>query len=343
MDMNGIVARIEELCAIESPTGMTMAAADYVAGVLDALGVKNWMTRKGNVVAELGGEGAPLALCAHVDTLGLMVSAIKPNGRLKFSHIGGISDNSIENENVIIHTRDGRAYEGTVQSIYASRHVFAGRDQCARDTDNMEIVIDEITHSAEETRALGIMNGDFVTLDPRTRVTESGFIKSRHLDDKACAALLLEFAARVKRGETKLGRKVYLMFSVYEEVSHGASAGLPADVEDVLIVDMGCVGGDLEGDETRVSIDAKDAGGPYNYQMTTRLIELAKQHELEFAVDVFTSYSSDAATALRAGYDVRHALIGPGVFASHGYERTHVRALESTFRLIEAYASECPL
>ena len=156
------------------------------------------------VIRTVGGEGALLALCAHVDTLGLMVSAIKPNGRLKFSHIGGISDNSIENENVIIHTRDGRAYEGTVQSIYASRHVFAGRDQCARDTDNMEIVIDEITHSAEETRALGIMNGDFVTLDPRTRVTESGFIKSRHLDDKACAALLLEFAAR-KRPDLAFG------------------------------------------------------------------------------------------------------------------------------------------
>ena len=340
MDMNGVIERIKELCAIESPTGMAGAAADYVEAELEKLGVTHWRTHKGNVVACLGGEGAPIALCAHVDTLGLMVSAIKPTGRLKFSHIGGISDNSIENENVRIHTRDGRVYEGTVQSIYASRHVFAGKDQCARDTDNMEIVIDEVVHSAEDVRALGIMNGNFVTLDPRTRVTGSGYIKSRHLDDKACSALLIELAARVKRGEFTPARKTYIMFSVYEEVLHGASSGLPEDVEDLLIVDMGCVGGDLEGDETRVSIDAKDAGGPYNYEMTTRLIELAQKNGLDFAVDVFNSYTSDAATALRGGRDIRHALIGPGVFASHGYERTHVRALEGTLRLMEAYLGD---
>lgn len=342
MGMNDVVERIKELCAIESPTGMAKAATDYVEAELGKLGVEHWRTHKGNVVACLGGEGAPIALCAHVDTLGLMVSAIKPNGRLKFTHIGGMSDNAVENENVHIHTRDGRVYDGTVQCIYASRHVFSDRDQCARNTENMEIVIDEVVHSAEEVRALGIMNGNFVTLDPRTRVTGSGYIKSRHLDDKACAALLIELAARVKRGEFTPARKTYIMFTVYEEVLHGASAGLPEDVEDMLVLDMGCVGGDLEGDETRVSIDAKDASGPYNYEMTTRLIELAQANGLDFAVDVFFSYSSDAVTALRGGRDIRHALIGPGVFASHGYERTHVRALEGTLRLAEAYLAEKP-
>lgn len=342
-DMNSVTQRIRELCAIESPTGMTMEASEYVARVLGEMGVECTRTRKGSVVACLGGEGAPIALCAHLDTLGLMVSSIKPTGRLKFSHIGGLSDNSVENENVRIHTRDGRVYDGTVQCIYASQHIFSDRNQCARNLDNMEIVIDEEVRSADDVRKLGICNGDFVTLDPRTRVTDSGYIKSRHLDDKASAALLIELAARVKAGLFTPARKTYIMFSVYEEVGHGASAGLPEDVVDLLAVDMGCVGGDMDGDETRVSIAAKDSGGPYEYTMTTRLIELAREKNLDFAIDVFTAYGSDAATALRAGRDIRYALIGPGVFASHGYERTHVKGLANTMELIEAYISETSL
>ena len=340
MDTNRVVDWIRALCAIESPTGMANAAADYVEAELTALGYEPWRTRKGNVLVCLGGEGAPIALCSHVDTLGLMVSAIKPNGRLKYSHIGGFSEHTVETENVRVHTRDGRVYDGTVQCVNASRHIFGDKCDIERNPDTIEIVLDEITHSAEETRALGIMNGDFVTLDPRTRVTQSGFIKSRHLDDKACVALLMELARRVKIGQFTPARKVYLVFTTYEEVLHGASAGLPDDVVDFLAVDMGCVGGDLMGDETRVSIDAKDGSGPCDYAITTRLIELAREHGLDYAVDVFNSYSSDAITALRAGRDLRHAVIGPGVFASHGYERTHIRGLEQTYALIEAFLGD---
>lgn len=342
MNTNRVVDWVRRLCAIESPTGMARAAADYVADELRRMGCEPWRTRKGNVLVCLGGEGAPVALCAHVDTLGLMVSAIKPNGRIKFSHIGGFSEHAIETENVRVHTRDGRVYEGTVQCVNASRHIFGDKCDIERNPDTVEIVLDEITRSREETLALGIMNGDFVTLDPRTRVTESGFIKSRHLDDKACAAVLLELAQGAMAGEIKLERKAYLMFTTYEEVLHGASAGLPEDVEDFLAVDMGCVGSDLMGDETRVSIDAKDASGPCDYDMTTRLIQLARERGIDCAVDVFNSYSSDAITALRAGRDLRHAVVGPGVFASHGYERTHVRGLEQTYALIKAYLEDRP-
>ncbi len=332
--------QIQALLAIPSPTGYTQAVSDYLMKTLSDMGFHPEKTRKGTVICELGGEGHPLLVSAHVDTLGAMVRSVKSNGRLAYTQIGGWQDATVETENCTIHTRDGRSYSGTVQSNYASQHVFAGMGSKPRDDKNMEIVIDEIVRSADDVKKLGIAPGCFISWDPRIVLTESGYLKSRHLDDKASSGILLALAKSVQEGRVKLARRVALMFTVYEEVGHGAAAIAPEGIEDMLAVDMGCVGDDLECDETMVSICCKDSSGPYNYDMTNRLIELAAQNNLHYAADIYPYYGSDASTAVRAGLEARHALIGPGVFASHGYERTHAEGVDNTLRLLCAYVQD---
>jgi putative aminopeptidase FrvX len=334
------VSYIETLCRIPSPTGFTAQAEKYLMDTLKGMGYAPVHTPKGTVVCDLGGQGEPLLLAAHVDTLGLMVRSIKSTGRLRYTLIGGYNDNAIENETVLIHTREGKVYSGTVQSTKASMHVFGDTTEVKRSNETLEIVVDELANSEQAVRDLGIAPGDYISLDPRTIVTESGYIKSRHLDDKASSGILLSLARMVKEKEVTLKRHVHLMFTVYEEVGHGASAYLPRELKDMIAVDMGCVGDDLNCDETMVSICAKDSAGPYNYELTGELIELAKEKGLKYAVDIYPRYSSDTATALRAGLEARHALIGTGVFASHGYERTHKQGVENTLKLLAAYVAK---
>ena len=209
--------------------------------------------------------------------------------------------------------------------------------ETVRTYDNTEVVIDEDVKTKEDTLALGITNGCFVCFDPRTVITESGYIKSRYLDDKLAAAILFALAKKVREGELQLKRKVYLFLTTYEEVGHGGKGGLPEDAEEILAVDMGCVGDGLEGSERKVSVCAKDAHGPYDFGVTDELVRLAEENGLQYAVDVYLNYSSDAQAAIAAGYDLKHALIGPGVYASHGYERSHVEGAENTLQLLEAY------
>lgn len=329
-----LIEQLKALTAIPSPTGMTRGATDYLLAELTRLGYKPERTPKGAVICRLGGSGHPLLLSAHVDTLGAMVRAVKSNGALRYTQIGGYNDNAIENENVLIHTRGGKTYSGTVQSTRASRHVWGDTTGVARSDETLEVVVDEDVHSRAETEALGISAGDFISFDPRTVVTENGYIKSRHLDDKASSAVLLALAREAAEGRVRLGRSVTLLFTVYEEVGHGASPLYKEEIEDLLAVDMGCVGDDLTCRETQVSICAKDSAGPYDYDFTTELINRAKRLGLDYAVDVYPRYSSDTATALRAGLDARYALCGQGVFASHGYERTHVRGMMNTLALV---------
>ncbi len=335
-----LIEQLKALTSRPSPTGMTRAATDYLLEELTRLGFQPERTRKGAVICTLGGEGHPLLLSAHVDTLGAIVRSVKPNGALRYTQVGGYSDNAIENENVLIHTRGGKTYSGTVQSIYASRHVWGDKSAEARTPDTLEIIVDEKTWSKAETEALGIAAGDFVSFDPRTVVTDSGFVKSRHLDDKASSAVLLALASSVSEGETKLSRSVTLLFTVFEEVGHGASTMYNLPFEDMLAVDMGCVGDDLNCHEDMVSICAKDSSGPFDYDFTNELIAHAKRLKLPYAVDIYPRYSSDAATARAAGLDARFALCGQGVFASHGYERTHIDGIMATYQLVSAVAGE---
>ena len=340
LNTNYAVEQTMKLLSIDSPTGYTLNVTDHLLATLSAMGFAPERTHKGAVRCCLGGEGRPLALAAHVDTLGLMVRTIKADGHLAFTRLGGPAFNAVETENVTVVTREGKRYTGVIQLRNASTHVNRGMDEEKRDENTLEILLDENVATKAEVEALGVSVGDVVCLDPRSRVTESGYIRSRFLDDKLSAGMLLALAKGVADGEVKLARKTTIFFSVYEEVGHGASNGLPSDTEDLLVVDMGCVGDSLTCTEQQVSICAKDSNGPYDYTMTSELIELSKQNGIDYAVDVYPAYGSDAGTALKSGMDIRYALIGAGVYASHGYERSHVKGVENSLRLIEAYVEK---
>lgn len=329
----------QALLAIDSPSGYGREVTDYLLKELSTLGVDAHRTVKGGVIADLGGKAADdgILLEAHCDTLGAMVARIKPNGRLQMTNIGGMKPANAEAENVRIITKAGGIYEGTCQLVDASVHVNGDYDKTERSWETVEILIDEPVKTEEDVKKLGIMPGDYVCFEPRTRVTASGYIKSRFLDDKLSAAILLGYAKYLKEEHVVLERRVYEHFTIYEEVGHGGSASVPEGVTEAWSVDMGCVGDGLQCTEHEVSICAKDSGGPYNYDVVCRMVELAKAEGLGFAVDVYPHYGSDVEATLRAGHDIRHGLIGPGVYASHGYERSHRDGVENTFRLIRAY------
>ncbi|MBX3729609.1 MAG: M42 family metallopeptidase [Candidatus Sumerlaeia bacterium] len=328
------------LCAIPSPTGYTEQARQWLDSEFRALGFPTESTRRGALRVDLGGDGHPLVIASHIDTLGAMVRAVTPQGRLRVTNIGGLAYTAIDTENCTVHTRDGRTYSGVVQMPEASAHVFRETNKKERTDETLLVFLDEKVASPADVEVLGIRPGDFVCFDPRTRLTASGFLKSRHIDDKACVGLLLALAREIAAGRVRPARKTWALFTAWEEVGHGAAHGAPREIEDFLVLDMGCVGDDLQGSEFKVSICAKDGSGPFDYSLTSRLVALAQREQLDFAVDIFPFYTSDAAVALRAAYDVRHGLIGPGVFASHGYERTHRDALANTYRLLAAYVQD---
>ena len=334
------VGKAVELLAIDSPTGFTDKAAAWVLDAFASLGFAAEKTAKGGVLIDLGGEDAGegnLLLQAHMDTLGAMVAEIKPNGCLRVTNLGGMRAENGETENVRVYTRSGRVYEGTLQLCNASVHVNGEYAKTNRTFDTTEILLDEAVTNEEQTRALGIENGDIVCFDPRTRVTASGYIKSRFLDDKLSVGILLGFAKYLRDEKKTLPRHTYIHVTVYEEVGHGGAATVPAGVTEVISVDMGCVGDGLRCTERQVSICAKDSGGPYCYETVGRLIDAAKRENADYAVDVYPYYGSDVEDTLRAGHDIRHGLIGSGVYASHGYERSHTDGVLNTLRTIKGY------
>ena len=333
---------VEQTCAllaIDSPSGFTRRAAEYAMEQFRALGFDPTLTRKGGVLVCLNPdlpENGALLLEAHLDTLGGMVTQICGN-RLKLTNLGGMNPNNGEAENVRIYTRDGKVYTGTFQMHNASVHVNGDYSSAKRSYDAMEVVIDEEVSSPDEVLALGIQPGDIVCFDPRTVVTPSGYIKSRFLDDKLSVGILMALAKRMADGELKPNRRVWVHVTVFEEVGHGGSSSVPAGITDAISVDMGCVGDGLGCKETQVSICAKDSGGPYHYEVVSALMEAAKTGGADYAVDIYPYYGSDVEATLRAGHDLRHGLIGPGVYASHGYERSHRKGVEATLKLLDAY------
>ena len=331
--------KAKELLSIDSPTGFTDRAADWVQNAFTDLGFEARRTVKGGVLVDFGGEKGQdgLILMAHTDTLGGMVAEVKANGRLRIVPLGGLSPQNIETENVRVYTRDGRVIEGTCQLINASTHVNGKFGSEPRSFDTLEIVLDEPVTTAEEARGFGIETGDPVCFEPRTRVTASGYIKSRFLDDKLSVGILLGLGKYLKDTGAKLSRPVYAHITVYEEVGHGASASIPEGVTEALSVDMGCVGEGLRCTERQVSICAKDSGGPYSYDMVGKLIAAAKKEGADYAVDIYPHYGSDVEASLKGGFDIRHGLIGPGVYASHGYERSHLDGVCNTLKLLKGF------
>ncbi len=328
-----------QLLAIDSPTGFTDRAAKWVQAAFSRLGFDAKITAKGGVLVDLGGkdDADGLLLSAHCDTLGGMVAQIKSSGRLRLTPLGGMSANNGEAENVRIYTRQGKVIEGTLQLCNASAHVNKDYDTTSRNFDTTEVVLDEPVRSSEDAEKLGIQVGDPVCFDPRTHRTESGYLKSRFLDDKLSVGILLAFAKYVADEAIPLSRRTYIHITVYEEVGHGGSGSVPAGVTEAIAVDMGCVGDGLSCTERQVSICVKDSGGPYSYQVVGKLIEAAKAQSADYALDVYPRYGSDVEATLHAGFDLRHGLIGPGVYASHGYERSHIDGVYNTLKVLCGY------
>ncbi len=341
LDADFLQAFLTDLLNTPSPTGFAHRAIDLTYRTLQAVVPEADLrvTPKGALVArwEVPTAGAPRALTAHVDTLGAVVKEIKPNGRLKLSRIGGFPWNFVEGEGVWVHPVEGEPVPGTLLLTAASVHVYGKEAYDApRDDEHMEVRLDAVVHSAEDVAALGVGVGDFVSFEPRVR-WQNGFVRSRHLDDKAAVACVVAAAKALHDAGLQPARTTYLHISNYEEVGHGAAAGLPAEVAELLSVDMAAVGKGQTSDEFHATLCVKDSSGPYHYGLTRQLRCLAEENGIPYKVDVYPHYGSDGEAAWRAGLDAAVALIGPGVDASHNYERTHMDALRATTRWLLAY------
>ena len=335
------IKELEAELNIDSVTGQYHELSDYLVKEIEALGFKTTLLHKGGIIVDLGGKGNPLLVTAHGDTIGLMVRHINPDGTLKVCKVGGLYAYHSERENVRIQTRDGRIYTGCVQRKNASVHVTEdelNKEVPSFDTNSV-VVLDNDVNSAEDVRALGIEVGDYIALDPRFVYT-NGFIKSHYIDDKALLALCMELLRDIHDKKVKLSRKVYLYVSFYEEIGHGGSF-IPEDVKDFLALDIACIGPEQTSSEHKVTLFCKDSRFPYNKDMTDELETAAKKAKADYVLDIFTPhYGTDADPALTAGYDIRHAAIGPGTRASHGYERTHIDALKNVYLVLTEYVSK---
>ena len=325
------------LLAVDSPSGFTHNAVETAEHMARLAGYETRRTNKGNLIIDVPGRegGKEIGLCAHIDTLGLMVRSLTGDGMLKITKVGGPLLPTLDGEYCRIYTRGGTVYTGTILSLSPAVHVFEDAATRPREEKELAVRIDEKVRSREDVEALGIAPGDFVCFDPKTEVTDSGFLKSRFIDDKGSAACLLTLLALAAEQGLRPRYHTQVCLTVHEEVGHGG-ATLPV-VDELLAVDMGCVGDDLSCTEYQVSICAKDSNGPYDYGMVSRLVELARDNGVDYAVDIYPRYGSDVAVAWCAGMDARGALIGPGVHASHGMERTHFDGMKATIDLVGLY------
>lgn len=336
-----ILDTAKEILEFNSPTGYCFEIMDKIKNISEKFGYKFETTNKGCGIITIEGKSNEkvIALSAHVDTLGAMVRSITAEGKLKFTLLGGPIVPTLDGEYCTIRTREGKLYSGTFLSTSPAAHVFEDSSSKTRDPKNMEVRIDENVKSKEDTQNLGICPGDFIFIDPKTTITESGFIKSRFIDDKGSVSCLMGLLELFNRERIIPSFTTKILISTYEEVGHGASY-IPSDITEMIAVDMGCIGDDLSCTEYDVSICAKDSGGPYDYNMVTELVNLSKENEIKYAVDIYPMYGSDVGAALRGGNNIRGALIGPGVHASHGMERTHYSAFENTVKLLYLYLTK---
>lgn len=335
------VSLLKQLVEIPSPSGYTKEIMEFMENILKGLQVTYTRTNKGALIATIKGEDDTKhrLLTAHTDTLGAMVKEVKSSGRLKLTMVGGFNWNAVEGEYCTIHTASGKKIRGTILMHQTTVHVYKNASGLPRDEQNIEVRVDEKVTNAEETRNLGIEVGDFVSFDPRFEETETGFIKSRHLDDKASTALLLQLIKSLQENNVVLPHTTHFYISNNEEIGYGGNSNIPKQTVEYIAVDMGAIGDGQSSDEYTVSICAKDSSGPYHYELTRQLVDLAKQGNIDYKLDIYPFYGSDASAAIRAGFDVKHALFGPGIEASHAYERTHIDSLKNTAELLYAYVN----
>lgn len=333
------IALLKKLVETPSPSGYTKDVMKIVAEEFERMGVTYRKTNKGALIATVEGEDARKhrLLTAHVDTLGAMVKEVKSNGRLKLTMVGGFNWNAVEGEYCEIHTASGKKVSGTILMHQTTVHVYKNAGTAERSADNIEVRIDEKVLNAEDTRKLGIEVGDFVSFNPRFEALDNGFIKSRHLDDKASTALLINLVRMIQEEKIRLPHTTHFYISNNEEIGYGGNSNIPVETVEYIAVDMGAIGDGQTSDEYTVSICAKDSSGPYHYELTQHLVALAKGQEIPYKLDIYPYYGSDASAAIRAGFDVKHALFGPGIESSHALERTHVDSLEAASNLLYAY------
>jgi len=344
MDEKYLLEVLGGLCNTPSPTGFTDQAMTFVEKELEKLGIPTARAKKGSLMAFVDGKTPcyKKVIAAHTDTLGAMVRSIKSDGKLGITALGGYMASSVECENVVVHS-DKKDYSGALYTTKPSVHVHGSEAKSLeRNLDNMELVLDEKVKDEDGVKALGIRVGDFVSFESRFRATENGFVKSRHLDDKGGVSVILAALKKVaedmkEAGGAVLEEGVQILITGHEEMGYGASSNLPEEAVEMLCVDMGTPGPDQETDEYTVSICAKDSGMPYDLQMRRKLIHLCEENEIEYRIDTYNFYNSDGKASLAAGYDLRVGLIGPGIFASHSYERTHKDSLMHSARLVYEY------
>lgn len=342
IDMKYVSDFMVEILNIPSPGGDTEVCNKRIAKEFEAFGVKVSKTKKGALIGTIEGENnsEQKTISAHIDTLGAMVKEIKANGRVKLSNIGGYAWNSIEGDNVIIKTMSGKEYTGVALPDKASIHVHSDVvREMARTEESMEVRIDEDVYTKEDTLKLGIRVGDFVYFDARPIITPSGFIKARHLDDKACVAAVFGVCKYLKDNNIKPKYTINFYISNYEEIGHGVSV-IPEGTTELLALDIGTVGEAHTSDEHSVTILAKDSRTPYDFGFRKKLVQLAEKDGINYKVDVHYRYGSDASIAALQGFDVNFACIGPGVDATHHYERTHMDAIENNIKLLISYITE---
>ena len=332
---------IPQIFLTDSPSGYDFKVNEVIINILTKLGYEYEILNKNTIVVKVLGHdnSKVVATSAHADTLGLMVRSINSDGTLNVTNVGGPLAPTLDGEYCKIQTRFDGQYTGTILSKSPSVHVYPDSKSMPRDFDHLVVRIDEVVKNKEDVLKLGVNNGDYVFIDPKTTITKSGFLKSRFIDDKASVCLILALLKELKEKGEKPHYMTYFYFVHQEEVGHGASA-LAKEISEFVTVDMGCVGLDLAGNEYAVSIAAKDSGGPYSYELTSKLIKLAKDNKINYVVDIFPFYGSDVGAAWRAGVDCQGALIGPGVQASHGMERTHLDAIKETMRLMYLYLTK---
>jgi putative aminopeptidase FrvX len=333
---------LQKICTTPSPSGYTANVMKLIEAEFNKMGMEVSYNNKGGLITYFKGKNqtALKAIAAHADTLGAMVKEVKLNGRLAITTVGGYMAQSIECENCTIHTSSGKTYTGTFYTTMPSIHVHKEARTLERTIEGLEVVIDEKVFSDKDAAALGIEVGDFISFDSRFRITDSGYVKTRHLDDKASVAIILGACKYMKENNLMPENDIQIFITSHEEVGHGASHGINDNVAELLCIDMGALGIGQNSDEYTVSICAKDGGGPYDFELRNRLVQLAKEVGAEYKVDIYPFYGSDGGTALRAGRNLKVGLIGPGVYASHAYERTHIDSIINTAKLLIAYMQQ---
>lgn len=333
-----IMNTLKKLIQVPSPMGYYEKMKPVLEACAAELGYAVSYDNRDTAYIRVAGKDPSKTVCigAHADTLGLMVRGINADGTLRLRPLGGLNFSNVEGEYVTVHTRGGKTYTGMLVCSHHSSHAYADAKTLERNENTVFVLLDEIVKTPEAVKALGIRNGDYVSIDPRLTITESGYIKSRFIDNRAAMACSFAALKYLAESGSKPQYNTVFTFSFYEEIGFGGIC-VPQEISEYVAVDIAILGEDADGSEQTVTICAKDASMPYDYDLTNRLIAAAERNGCDYAVDVFFRYGSDAGQAIKGGNDIRAAAIGMGTYSSHGVERTHIKGIENTAKLMMAY------